>query len=55
MRLSLLAVLLAVPLAVADDPEPPGKKLVAREIAVRRLPSGEAARCRRRSSPPRGG
>lgn len=39
MRLSLFVVLLAVPFAVAEEPEPKDKKVVAREIEVKGLPS----------------
>ena len=38
MRLSLFALLLFVPVAVADDVEPKEKKIVAREIKVAGLP-----------------
>src|SRR5262249_27336252 len=40
MRLSLLVVLLAVPVALADDARPKDKKTVAREIKVKGLPTG---------------
>lgn len=39
MRLSLFAVLLVVPVVLADDPEPPPRKTpVARELQVTNLP-----------------
>src|SRR5262245_41908675 len=43
MRLSLIAVLLAVPFAIAEEPEPKDRKIVAREIEVKGLPSARGA------------
>src|SRR3954451_18370310 len=43
MRLSLFALLLVVPVALADDTEPKDKKVVAREIKVTGLPTARGA------------
>jgi hypothetical protein len=43
MRLALFALLLIAPVLVADDTEPKDRKVVAREIKVKGLPSARGA------------